>query len=105
VKGILDARGPSSKLGTRAKIFYVSQIATNPPTIAIVVNKPELFEGGYERYLKNQLHEQLPFSEVPIKLVFSARKRLTPAELASRKRAGSEGDEGGEGGGDDAFGD
>jgi len=102
VKGILEARGPSSKLGTRAKIFYVSQIATNPPTIAIVVNKPELFEGGYERYLKNQLHEQLPFSEVPIKLVFSARKRLTPAELASRKRAGSESDEGG---GDDAFGD
>ena len=105
VKGILDARGPSSKLGTRAKIFYVSQIATNPPTITIVVNKPELFEGGYERYLKNQLHEQLPFSEVPIKLVFSARKRLTPAELASRKRAGSEVGEGDGGGGDDAFGD
>jgi GTP-binding protein len=104
VKGILEARGPSSKLGTRAKIFYVSQIATNPPTIAIVVNKPELFEGSYEKYLRNQLHEQLPFSEVPIKLVFSARKRLTPAELASRKRAGSEGGDG-EAPDGDAYGD
>ncbi|MBI1304942.1 MAG: ribosome biogenesis GTPase Der [Phycisphaera sp.] len=102
VQGILDARGPSSKLGTKAKIYYVSQIATNPPTIAIVVNKPELFEGSYERYLRNQLHEQLPFSEVPIKLVFSARKRLTPAELASRKRAGREA---GDAADDDAYGD
>ena len=87
VKAILETRGPSSKLGTKAKIFYVSQIATNPPTIAIVVNKPELFEGTYERYLKNQLHEQLPFSEVPIKIIFSARKRMTPEQLAARAKA------------------
>jgi hypothetical protein len=32
----------------------------------------------------------LPFSEVPIKMVFSERKRLTPEELKSRKRAGVE---------------
>jgi len=90
MQAILEERGPSSKLGTKARIFYVSQIATNPPTIAMVVNKPELFEGSYSRYLMNQLHERLPFSEVPIKLVFSARKRLTPSELAQRKRAGSD---------------
>jgi GTP-binding protein len=105
IKGILSDRGPSSKLGSKAKIYYVSQIATNPPTIAIVVNKPELFEGGYERYLKNQLHEQLPFSEVPIKLVFSARKRLTPEELASRKRAGREAGAGDDGEAGDSYGD
>jgi GTP-binding protein len=63
------------RLGTKAKIFYVSQIATQPPTIAVVVNKPELFEGQYEKYLVNQLREMLPFSEVPIKMVFSERKR------------------------------
>jgi len=83
---ILTARGPSSRLGSRAKIYYVSQIATMPPTIAVVVNKPELFEGAYERYLVNQLREQMPFSEVPIKLVFSARKRMSPEELASRSK-------------------
>lgn len=75
VRTILEARGPSSRLGTRAKVFYVAQIDTQPPTIAMVVNKPSLFEGSYERYFKNQLREHLPFSEVPIKLVFSERKR------------------------------
>jgi GTP-binding protein len=90
IRSILSERGPSSKLGTKAKIFYVSQIATNPPTIAVVVNKPDLFEGQYEKYLVNQLREMLPFSEVPIKMVFSERKRLTPEELKSRKKAGVE---------------
>jgi GTP-binding protein len=75
VRTILEARGPSSRLGTRAKVFYVAQIDVKPPTIAMVVNKPSLFEGSYERYFKNQLREHLPFSEVPIKLVFSERKR------------------------------
>jgi GTP-binding protein len=75
VRTILEARGPSSNLGTRAKVFYVAQIDVKPPTIAMVVNKPDLFEGTYERYFKNQLREHLPFSEVPIKLVFSERKR------------------------------
>jgi GTP-binding protein len=75
IRRILQERGPSSKLGTKAKVFYVSQIAVNPPTIAVVVNKPALFEGQYERYLLNRLREELPFSEVPIKLQFSARRR------------------------------
>jgi small GTP-binding protein len=90
IRSVLTERGPSSKLGTKAKIFYVSQIATQPPTIAVVVNKPELFEGQYEKYLVNQLREMLPFSEVPIKMVFSERKRLSPEELKSRRKAGVE---------------
>jgi GTP-binding protein len=105
IRGILADRGPSSKLGTKAKVFYVSQIATNPPTIAVVVNKPQLFEGQYEKYLLNQLREQLPFSEVPIKLVISERKRITYEELRSRKKAGVETPAGEAGGEDEGYGD
>ena len=80
IKKILAERGPSSSLGTIAKVLYVSQISINPPTIAMVVNKPALFKGQYERYLLNRLREMLPFSEVPIRLQFSERKRtLRPA--------------------------
>ncbi|MDA1007668.1 MAG: ribosome biogenesis GTPase Der [Planctomycetota bacterium] len=72
---ILKKRGPSSALGTIAKIFYVTQIATKPPTIAVVVNKPKLFTAVYQRYIINRLREELAFSEVPISLVISERKR------------------------------
>lgn len=75
-KKILERRGPSSKLGTRAKILYVTQVAVRPPTIALVVNKPQLFKGSYERYIRNRLHEELPYSEIPIRLIFSERRRM-----------------------------
>lgn len=75
IERILEERGPSSKLGTKAKVLYVTQIDVRPPTLALVVNKPELFEGSYQRYLENRLRDELPFSEVPIRLIFSARKR------------------------------
>jgi GTP-binding protein len=84
VQDILKARGPSGSLGSRARVFYASQIDVRPPTVVLVVNKPELFKGGYERYLLNQLHEHLPYSEVPIKLMISARKRLELSELTGR---------------------
>lgn len=83
VQKILSERGPSSKLGTVAKVYYISQIETNPPTIAMVVNRPALFEGTYERYLLNRMREEVPYSEVPIRLVFSARRR---EELKSKSK-------------------
>ena len=83
---IIKRRGPSSKLGLHAKIFYVSQIDSHPPTIALVVNSPSLFEGAYERYLLNRLHEELPFSEVPIRLLFRKRKRWQDPEVEIQLR-------------------
>jgi GTP-binding protein len=81
IKDILKNRGPSSRLGTIAKLLYVSQIATKPPTIAMVVNDPSMFEGQYERYLMNRLREELPFSEIPIRLLFTKRRRKSLHDL------------------------
>ena len=86
---ILGKRGPSSRLGTQAKLYYVSQIDTNPPTIVVVVNDPKLFKGRYERYLMNRLREELVYSEVPIRLLFTSRKRMSVEALkAQGKRRG-----------------
>ena len=85
VEGILKKRGPSSRLGTQAKLLFASQIAEHPPTIALVVNQPKLFRGRYERYLMNRLREELPFSEVPIRLIFSRRKRIDLQDLKEGK--------------------
>ena len=80
-ENLLSRRGPTSRLGRQARVYYASQIDTHPPTIALVVNDPSLFEGAYERYLLNRLHEELPYSEVPIQLLFRARKRMTLEQL------------------------
>jgi len=54
------------------KIYYATQIAINPITILMFVNRPELFEENYLRYVVNRLRTLLPVEEVPIKLL--ARK-------------------------------
>lgn len=51
------------------KIYYVTQITTNPVTILMFVNRPELFEENYRRFIINRLQELLPIGEVPIRLL------------------------------------
>ena len=66
---VLAQRTPVSKVGKQPKVYYVTQSQTHPPTIAMFVNHPELFDAGYERFFINRLRDELPFSEVPIRLV------------------------------------
>jgi GTP-binding protein len=73
---ILAKRGPSHKGGTRPpKLYYASQVATNPPTIVCFVNDVRSFDQSYERFLVNQFREYLPFPEVPIRLILRPRRR------------------------------
>jgi len=57
----------SGKRG-RPKIYYATQIAVNPITLLMFVNKPELFEENYRRFIVNRLRSILPIDEVPIRL-------------------------------------
>ena len=52
----------------RPKIYYATQVSVNPVTILMFVNKPELFEENYRRFIVNRLRSILPIDEVPIKL-------------------------------------
>lgn len=74
LREILERRGPPSKAGTVARLYYAAQVATRPPTIAMVVNRPELFTPNYRRYLLNRIREEAGFDEVPVKLLVRGRK-------------------------------
>lgn len=82
LREILSTRGPSSKLGTFAKIFFCAQVSIRPPTIVMVVNNEHLFTNNYNRFLLNSLRSEVPFPEVPIKLVIKGRKRARHEDLA-----------------------
>ena len=55
------------------KIYYATQVASQPPTIVMKCNDPTLFTNSWKRYLLGVLQEELPFSEVPIKLYLRAK--------------------------------
>jgi len=75
VRGILETRGPTDTVGTMAKVYYVAQTGIAPPTITMVVNHPDLFTSNYLRFLMNRFREELPFTEVPIRIVVRERRQ------------------------------
>lgn len=58
---------PSHK-GKRLKIFYVTQVSTNPPSFAVFVNDPELMHFSYKRFLENKIRESFGFVGTPINI-------------------------------------
>jgi GTP-binding protein len=73
VQRAVDANPPPMRQNRQGKIFYATQIAVHPPTIALVTNGPDLFDETYLRYLLGVVREETPFGEVPIKLVLKAK--------------------------------
>ena len=72
---VMAERGPSVKRGTRLpRIYYATQVATNPPTIVLFVNDASSFRQDYLRFLVNRFRSLLPFEEIPIRLVLRARR-------------------------------
>jgi GTP-binding protein len=57
----------------RPKIFYATQVAVQPPTIVLFTNDPKSLSQQYQRYLLGIFRDNLPFSEVPIKLYLRKR--------------------------------
>ncbi len=67
---------PKPKRGSKApKFFYATQASVAPPTIVVFVNNPVWVTQNFQRYMVNRLRENLPFDEVPIRLLFRARSR------------------------------
>src|SRR5690606_12659438 len=71
----------------RAKVYYATQAQTNPPTVVLFTNGPELFDNTYQRYLVKYLRDRLPFHDVPIRLQLRQRSREEgPARERDRER-------------------
>jgi GTP-binding protein len=75
VKAALERHEPPLYQLKRPKIYYATQVASEPPTIILVCNQPQGFSNQYRRYLLNFLRDHLPFGEIPIKLYLQPRKR------------------------------
>jgi len=56
------------------RIYYSTQIAVNPPTFVLMVNKPDLFHFSYRRYLENQIRQQFGFWGTAIKIILRGKK-------------------------------
>jgi len=79
-------RQPPSPTAQLPKIYYATQVAVAPPTIVLFVNNPDIFGEDYRRFIENRFREELPFPEVPIRLILRAH-----AEDAKKSIRGAKG--------------
>jgi GTP-binding protein len=73
---IMDAvrmNEPPSYKGRKLKIFYTSQVTTNPPTFAFFVNDINLMHFSYRRYLENEIRKAFDFRGTPIRFSLRAK--------------------------------
>ncbi len=57
----------------RPKIYYVTQISTQPPTLILKCNDPDAFNNTYRRYLLSVFRDSVNFGEVPIRMILEQR--------------------------------
>ncbi|PMB26932.1 ribosome biogenesis GTPase Der [Fischerella thermalis CCMEE 5205] len=65
---------PVSRSGKQGKIYYGTQVSTQPPTIALFVNDAKRFNDNYRRYIERQFRQQLGFKGTPIRLIWRSKK-------------------------------
>jgi len=59
--------------GRQLKIYYGTQVRTDPPTFLLFVNDTRLVHFTYQRFLENRLREKFPFNGTPVRFVFKPR--------------------------------
>jgi GTP-binding protein len=67
-------RHPAPTSGSRPfKIYYGTQVRSDPPTFLLYVNDPKLAHFTYRRYLENSIRNTYHFLGTPIRIVLRAR--------------------------------
>jgi GTPase len=74
LRDAVDKHAPPTHAGRKLRLYYASQVRTDPPTFVFHVNEPELAHFSFRRYLENQIRAKYSFLGTPIILSFRRRK-------------------------------
>ena len=77
---------PVTRQGRQGKLYYGTQVSTEPPTIVLFVNDATRFNDNYRRYMESQFRQQLGFKGTPLRLLWRSKK-VREMEAGNRNRA------------------
>ncbi|MDH4027318.1 MAG: GTP-binding protein, partial [Nitrospirota bacterium] len=75
IKDALSKKEPPLYHNRKVKIYYITQVKTNPPGFLIFTNKKEGISEQYIRFLENQLREKFGFKGVPVEIYVRERTK------------------------------
>lgn len=82
IEGALQKYHPPLVIGKRLRIYYMTQVTTNPPKFILFVNNPTLMTENYRKYLLNTMREVFKFTGCP--LVLEMRGKAPPPSSEPR---------------------
>ncbi|MCP4140578.1 MAG: ribosome biogenesis GTPase Der [Chloroflexi bacterium] len=75
LRDALDAHPAPSQAGRQLKIYYATQVRSDPPTFLVYVNDPKLMHFSYKRFLENRIREAHEFLGTPIRIVLKGKEK------------------------------
>jgi GTP-binding protein len=84
LQAAMEYNPPPDQPGVRPKIYYATQVASQPPTIVLFCNNPKSVPANYQRYLLGVFREKSDFGEVPIKLYLRRREHGEEGEVEAK---------------------
>lgn len=75
LRELLAMKEPAMYRGRRVKIYYITQVKTNPPGFTIFTNSKAGIKDQYIRFMENRLRERYGFAGVPIDIYVRQRKK------------------------------
>mmetsp|Transcript_15002 Transcript_15002/g.25666 ORF Transcript_15002/g.25666 Transcript_15002/m.25666 type:complete len:609 (-) Transcript_15002:688-2514(-) len=64
------------KAGQQGRIYFGTQVRTQPPSIVLFVNNQALFDKSYTRYFERQFRKSLGFDGTPIRFFWRRKRRM-----------------------------
>ncbi|MFM7448213.1 MAG: ribosome biogenesis GTPase Der [Leptolyngbyaceae cyanobacterium] len=65
---------PTTRQGKQGKLYYGTQVSSRPPSFALFVNDPQLFNDNYRRYIERQIRQSLGFTGTPLRLFWRGKR-------------------------------
>ena len=78
--------GSPGRRSGKPKIYYATQVAVNPVTLLMFINRPNLFTESHQRFIIGRLREFLPVAEVPIRLLMRPHRQSSARVSHTVKR-------------------
>lgn len=83
LRDAMDAHPPPTQAGRQLKIYYATQVRSDPPTFLVYVNDAKLMHFSYRRFLENRIRAAHDFLGTPIRIVLKGKD---PHEPKGKKR-------------------
>lgn len=74
IHGAQDLHPHPSHAGRVVKMYYGTQVRSDPPTFMIYVNDPTMVHFSYIRFIENKIREEYSFLGTPIRIVLKGRR-------------------------------